>query len=102
MMRLQIAKDLALAGTGEKVKWGHCRLLLVGQGRAGKTSTLKALTEQAFEPFEKRTLMATTNTCEIHRTDLEVQQRWKVIDKAESSSKNYYYEAIAVKAVQTP
>ena len=47
------------------------KLSVVGEGRAGKTSTIKRLLGLPFDPSESSTVGAATSACEIHRTETD-------------------------------
>ena len=53
MNRAQAALEQA---TGDKAPWGRAKLIVVGQGRAGKTSTIRRLLGQGFNANEASTL----------------------------------------------
>lgn len=44
------------AKAGDRAPWGRAKLMIVGQGRAGKTSTVRRLLNQGFDPQEASTL----------------------------------------------
>lgn len=47
---------------GDSCPWGRAKLMVIGQGRVGKTSTIKTLTNQAFDFHEKSTIGANTSS----------------------------------------
>jgi GTPase SAR1 family protein len=57
------------------------KVMFVGQGRAGKTSTLKALTGQPFRRDEKSTHGMTAGACEV---SIDFLEQWNVVEKSEA------------------
>merc|ERR1719201_449254 len=57
------------------------KVMFVGQGRAGKTSTLKALTGQPFRRDEKSTHGMTAGACEV---SIDFLEHWQVVDKSKA------------------
>lgn len=53
----------------ESLPWRRGRLVLLGQGRAGKTSTVRSLVGKPFDEAQNSTLGVETSSCEIHRSD---------------------------------
>eukprot|EP00435_Cladocopium_sp_Y103_P045865 s30_g13.t1 len=53
----------------ESLPWRRGRLVLLGQGRAGKTSTVRSLVGKPFDEKQTSTLGVETSSCEIHRSD---------------------------------
>ena len=47
----------------KRVSWQRCRLMMVGQGRAGKTATLRALTNKRFDKEWKSTVGISMEEC---------------------------------------
>eukprot|EP00931_Biecheleriopsis_adriatica_P061133 TRINITY_DN3674_c0_g1_i2.p1 TRINITY_DN3674_c0_g1~~TRINITY_DN3674_c0_g1_i2.p1 ORF type:complete len:1121 (+),score=202.71 TRINITY_DN3674_c0_g1_i2:124-3486(+) len=56
-------------GADTSLPWRRGRLVLLGQGRAGKTSTVRSLTGRPFNSDEASTLGLETASCEIQRHD---------------------------------
>ena len=59
LSRAQAALAQATAA-GDKAPWGRAKLMVVGQGRAGKTSTVRRLLGQGFDEEEASTVGANT------------------------------------------
>ena len=57
------------------------KVMFVGQGRAGKTSTLKALTGQPFRKDEKSTHGMIAGACEV---SIDFLEQWNVVEKSEA------------------
>lgn len=53
----------------ESLPWRRGRLVLLDQGRAGKTSTVRSLVGKPFDEAQISTLGVETSSCEIHRSD---------------------------------
>ena len=59
---------LAEALRGGSRPWNYAKLMLVGEGRAGKTSMMRALLGQTFDAHEASTNLASTQVCSVERT----------------------------------
>ena len=78
----QLAKRLDVAAlfasavqAGSPVQaWMRSKLMLVGQGRVGKSCTLRSLLCQEFDAYMKSTRGADTKTCTVERVDV---QKWR-------------------------
>lgn len=68
LSRAKSALEEALA-VDESLPWRRGRLVLLGQGRAGKTSTVRSLVGKRFDEMQTSTLGVETSSCEIHRSD---------------------------------
>ena len=64
--------------------FNRSRLMFVGEGRSGKTSTVRSLLGQLFDPDQASTVGAETKTCMIERR--EHVRRWQ---EAQSHEKHY-------------
>eukprot|EP00945_MAST-04E_sp_MAST-4E-sp1_P007604 g7604.t1 len=68
--------------SGDSQPWMRSKLMLVGEGRAGKTSTLRSLMGEAFRENEMSTIGATTKTCTVNKFNVKINrdntvQPWK-------------------------
>ncbi|CAE8739352.1 unnamed protein product [Polarella glacialis] len=84
--------ELARAAFREALRLGKVRprtlkLMFVGQGRAGKTSTLKALTGQTFQPNEESTHGLHATMPLVRAVTLDVRSalvsQWQVVARSE-------------------
>ena len=64
----QAMADAARSGSRP---WLQAKLLVVGEGRAGKTSLIRALAEEDFRPDEESTALLETNCCTVERQALQ-------------------------------
>ncbi|CAJ1409359.1 unnamed protein product [Effrenium voratum] len=65
--RARSALEEALAAD-ESLPWRRGRLVLLGQGRAGKTSTVRSLMGKPFEEAQASTVGVETGSCQISRS----------------------------------
>ena len=61
--------QLLKAGGGKS--WNRSKLMLVGEGRAGKTSTLRCLMGKDFDADERSTVGCATEVCKVDRGDIK-------------------------------
>ena len=59
------------------VPWRRSRLMLVGEGAAGKTSTLRSLMKQEFIEEHNSTNCLATDSIKIDRTDIQDWQKMR-------------------------
>jgi hypothetical protein len=52
-------------------KWGRSKLIVVGQGRMGKTSTIKVMTGKKFDASELSTQGCKTDECTVERMNVQ-------------------------------
>ena len=64
----QAMADAARSGSRP---WLQSKLLVVGEGRAGKTSLIRALAEEDFNADEESTALLETNCCTVERQALQ-------------------------------
>ena len=79
-LNLTNATKEALANTNlAKAPWMRCKMMVVGEGRAGKSSTIRSLLGKSFVPALASTIGAETGeTCSIDRTDNVVN--WQIVN----------------------
>jgi GTPase SAR1 family protein len=58
----------AAVASGDEVPWGRCKLMLIGQGRAGKTQTLRTLRGLHFQAESPSTAVSATEHFTVDRT----------------------------------
>lgn len=61
-------RQLLEAGGGRR--WNRSKLMLVGEGCAGKTSTLRCLMGRAFNAAHSSTIGCATNVCRVDRSEV--------------------------------
>eukprot|EP00039_Didymoeca_costata_P009242 m.122015 g.122015 ORF g.122015 m.122015 type:complete len:1696 (+) comp14414_c0_seq8:1305-6392(+) len=61
-------------------KWLRCRLMVVGEGRAGKTTLVDSLRGRKFQAYQKSTIGVNTDVCQV---DVRRLQNWKPFDSTQ-------------------
>ena len=64
-----LADALRVAAVDGTAPFMRAKLSVVGEGRAGKTTTIRALLGRGFDAHEQSTVGAATSECEIDRTE---------------------------------
>ena len=67
---LNLLIDRALGSGG--VPWPHARVMIRGEARQGKTSTINAMAGRAFDAQSQSTVGAASEELELHRSELAV------------------------------
>lgn len=84
---------LRLAEQGASQKWQRSKILMVGEGRTGKTSTLKSMVGEDFNPEELSTPgLKLGAECAIARAEISSQLKWVKLE--ESQTQQQYIAAV--------
>ena len=62
---------------GAKIPLNRCRIVIVGQGRAGKTSLVNGITgRRENKPGELSTQGVSTDECNLETANLKLDEKW--------------------------
>ena len=89
----EICSLIKSVSASEGVQWNRARITVVGEGRMGKTSTLKCLTGQPFDVSQKSTRGCETTKVSISNMHVgkrdtflkETENKWTLIPRTKST-----------------